>query len=51
MAVLNPNEIFFTAFEPKQANRFIMYIDGIPAYEIKGVGAVSNSRYSTFKPY
>ena len=41
MAILNPNEIFFTAFEPKQANRFIMYIDGIPAYEIKGVGAVS----------
>ena len=41
MAVLNPNEIFFTAFKPKQANRFIMYIDGIPAYEIKGVGAIS----------
>ena len=41
MAVLNPNEIFFTAFEPKQANRFIMYIDGIPAYEIKGVSAVT----------
>ena len=41
MAVLDPNEIFFTAFEPKQANRFIMYIDGIPAYEIKGVSAVT----------
>jgi hypothetical protein len=41
MAVLDPNEIFFTAFEPKQANRFIMYIDGIPAYEIKGVGAIN----------
>ena len=41
MAVLNPNEIFYTAFEPKQANRFIMYIDGIPAYEIKGVSAVT----------
>ena len=41
MAILDPNEIFFTAFEPKQANRFIMYIDGIPAYEIKGVSAVS----------
>ena len=41
MAVLDPNEIFFTAFEPKQANRFIMYIDGIPSYEIKGVSAVS----------
>lgn len=35
MAVLNPNEIFFTAFEPKVPNRFIMYIDGIPAYLIK----------------
>ena len=41
MAVLDPNEIFFTAFEPKQANRFIMYIDGIPAYLVKEVGAVS----------
>ena len=41
MAVLNPNEIFFTAFEPKQTNRFIMYIDGIPSYEIKGVGGIN----------
>ncbi len=41
MAVLDPNEIFFTAFEPKQANRFIMYIDGIPSYTVKGMGAVS----------
>jgi hypothetical protein len=37
MAVLNPNEIFFTAFEPKVQNRFIMYVDGIPSYIIKGV--------------
>ena len=35
MAVLDANEIMFTAFEPKVANRFIMYIDGIPAYLIK----------------
>ena len=35
MAVLNPNEIFFTAFEPKVKNRFIMYVDGIPSYFIK----------------
>ena len=41
MAVLDPNEIFFTAFEPKQQNRFIMYIDGIPSYIIKGVNAVT----------
>jgi hypothetical protein len=38
MAVLDPNEIFFTAFEPKQKNRFIMYVDGIPSYMIKEVG-------------
>ena len=40
MAVLNPNEIFFTAFEPKLQNRFIMYIDGIPAYTIKGISGL-----------
>ncbi len=44
MAVLNPNEIFFTAFEPKQANRFIMYVDGIPSYMIKEVGEVKISQ-------
>ena len=41
MAILDPNEIFFTAFEPKQKNRFIMYIDGFPSYMVKAVGAVS----------
>jgi hypothetical protein len=41
MAVLDPNEIFFTAFEPKQANRFIMYMDGFPSYIVKGVSAVT----------
>ena len=41
MAVLNPNEVFFTAFEPKQQNRFICFVDGFPAYIMKGVGAVS----------
>ena len=41
MAVLDPNEIFFTSFEPKVQNRFILYVDGIPSYTIKGVSAVS----------
>ena len=40
MAVFDPNEIFFTAFEPKQKNRFILYVDGIPSYLIKGMGAI-----------
>jgi hypothetical protein len=41
MAILNPNEIFFTAFEPKQTNRFILYMDGVPSYLIKQIGAVT----------
>ena len=35
MATLDPNEIMFTPFEPKTKNRFIMYIEGVPAYLIK----------------
>jgi len=46
MAVLSSNEIFFTAFEPKQKNRFICYVDGFPAYIMKGVGAVSLTQQS-----
>ena len=37
MAILDTNEIFFTAFEPKLQNRFIMYIDGIPAFLVKKI--------------
>ena len=35
MATLDPSEIMFTPFEPKVKNRFIMYIEGIPAYLVK----------------
>ena len=41
MPVLDPNEIMFTAFEPKVSNRFIMYIDGIPSYMVKSVTSPS----------
>ena len=33
--LLEPQDIMFTPFEPKLKNRFIMNIDGIPAYLIK----------------
>jgi hypothetical protein len=33
--VLEFNEMFYTNFEPKMKNRFIMEIDGIPTYLIK----------------
>jgi len=35
MPVLDPNELFFTAFEPHVQNRFIFYIDGIPSFIVK----------------
>jgi hypothetical protein len=36
--LIDPNDIMFTQFEPKTKNRFIMYIEGIPAYTIKTAG-------------
>ena len=35
--LLDPSEIMFTPFEPKTQNRFIMYIEGIPAFTIKAM--------------
>ena len=29
------NEMFFNSFEPKMKNRFLMFIDGIPAFMVK----------------
>ena len=46
MPILNPNEIFFTAFEPKQSNRFILYMDGIPSFLVKGVGGINVAQSS-----
>ena len=35
--LLDPSEIMFTPFEPKTQNRFIMFIEGIPAFTIKAM--------------
>jgi len=35
--IVNPNEMFFTNFEPKQKHRFILYVDGIPSYLVRKV--------------
>lgn len=40
MAILDSSEIFFTAFEPLQKNRFVLYVDGIPSYIIKGMSGI-----------
>ena len=39
--LLDPSEIMFTPFEPKTKNRFIMYIEGIPAFTIKAASRPS----------
>ena len=41
--LIGANEIFFTPFEPKMKNRFIMEIDGIPAYLVKTMARPSIS--------
>jgi len=35
--LVTEQELFFTAFEPKTANRFILYMDGIPSYIVTKV--------------
>jgi hypothetical protein len=44
--LLDPTEIFFTPFEPKLSNRFVMYIESVPAYLIRASGRPS----ITFNP-
>ena len=39
--LIDPSEIMFTPFEPKVKNRFIMYIEGIPAYLIRAAARPS----------
>ena len=36
--ILDPAEIMFQSWEPKQTNRFFMYIEGIPSFIIKAAG-------------
>ena len=33
--LVSEQELFFTAFEPKMKNRFILYMDGVPSYIVK----------------
>lgn len=39
--LVTEQELFFTAFEPKMANRFVLYMDGIPSYIVKKVARPS----------
>ena len=43
MAIINTNDMMFTAFEPKLQNRFLMDIGGIPGYLIKKISRPSIS--------
>ena len=39
--MIEANDIMFTPFEPKLKNRFIVQVDGIPAYTIKSIARPS----------
>jgi hypothetical protein len=39
--LVSEQELFFTAFEPKMTNRFILYMDGIPSYLVSKVSRPS----------
>ena len=41
MAILGSAKMFTTNFEPKVQNRFIMDVDGFPAYVIKSISGLS----------
>ena len=41
MAILETNQMMFTAFEPKLQNRFLLDIDGIPSYLIRTISRPS----------
>jgi hypothetical protein len=35
--LIEADEAFFTAFEPKQQNRYILFVDGIPSFMVKEI--------------
>jgi len=41
MTIIDPNQIWYTAFEPKQANRMMLTIDSIPSMMIKAISAIT----------
>ncbi len=38
--IIDPNELMYTAFEPKLVNRFILYFRHIPSYMMKAVDGI-----------
>ena len=49
--MVTPEEIMFTPFEPKLKNRFIMYIEGIPAYLVKTMNRPSLNQETVELPH
>ena len=43
--LLQPQDIMFTAFEPKLKNRYFMELDGIAAYVVKNSKKIYEYRF------
>lgn len=44
-------EMFFNTFEPKMTNRFIMFMDGVPSFMVKGVQRPNLSQDAKVLPH
>lgn len=49
--VLSENDMFFTAFQPKQSHLFVMYMDGIPSYMLKAASRPTLNQPEKTIPY
>jgi len=49
--LIQEQELFFTTFEPKVANRFMMFMDGVPAYIIRAAARPTLTQPSIKVPH
>lgn len=49
--IVSENEMFYTQFEPKTQNRFIMYLDGVPSYMVRAASRPSIQQQAKQLPH
>lgn len=49
--IVAEQEMFFNSFEPKMSNRFIMHMDGVPSFMVKGLSRPNLSQTAKELPH
>ena len=49
--IVAEQEMFFNSFEPKMTNRFIMHMDGVPSFMVKGLARPNLSQAAKDLPH